>query len=190
MFFECSSFFPSFRSFHARERERKKKKTNGKRRGLNSLVTMPGRYTGNCYIVSSFFIKRRWFRFVCLIRKSDDEHQHEKTLTTTGRGNKNTVAFIQFEFGATLSRARDTSYLPIRNSIFIKLSQKFLSLIIIIIIISRILSHRKRYSHTLIRYVLLFIKFYIYNVLTDKIRSITMELSSYCFKNGVDLFAK
>lgn len=88
---------------------------------------MPGRYTGNCYIVSSFFIKRRWFRFVCLIRKSDDEHQHEKTLTTTGRGNKNTVAFIQFEFGATLSRARDTSYLPIRNSIFIKLSQKFLS---------------------------------------------------------------
>lgn len=154
-------FFPLF-SFVSREREREKKmKTNGKRRGLNSLVAMPGRYTGNCYIVSSFFIKRRWFRFVCLIRKSDDEHQHEKTLTTTGRGNKNTVAFIQFEFGATLSRARDTSYLPIRNSIFIKLSQKFLSLIIIIIIISRILSHRKRYSHTLIRYVLLFIKFYI-----------------------------
>lgn len=189
MFFECSSFFPSFRSFHAREREKKKENERETKR-VKFSRNDAGTVYGNCYIVSSFFIKRRWFRFVCLIRKSDDEHQHEKTLTTTGRGNKNTVAFIQFEFGATLSRARDTSYLPIRNSIFIKLSQKFLSLIIIIIIISRILSHRKRYSHTLIRYVLLFIKFYIYNVLIDKIRSITMELSSYCFKSGVDLFAK
>lgn len=126
MFFECSSFFPSFRSFHAREREKKKENERETKR-VKFSRNDAGTVYGNCYIVSSFFIKRRWFRFVCLIRKSDDEHQHEKTLTTTGKGNKNTVAFIQFEFGATLSRARDTSYLPIRNSIFIKLSQKFLS---------------------------------------------------------------
>lgn len=86
MFFELRvhlCFFPLF-SFVSRERKKnkggkKKRKTNRRKTELNSLVTIYGTVYGD--IVCSFF-KNWWFRFVCLIRKSDDEHQHEKTLTT------------------------------------------------------------------------------------------------------------